>query len=365
MFELDLTAEADRQFAVCNACRYCEGFCAVFGAVELRSAIGDGDVAYLANLCHDCRMCFDACMFTPPHEFAVNIPALMAQARVQTYERYSWPPSLARMFRVPGLGVASITLTGIVIVALLIAFGVGVTALGTAQLGAGAFYRVVPYLAMVVPALVLGVFGVFVLAYGARRYAHDIRSGDGDDFVSWRSVRTAVREAITLVYLQGGGEGCYDVKRDSPWRRFFHMLVFWGVLADFGATLSAAAAQELLGQLPPYPLWSVPVVLGTLGGVAIVLGAAGLIALKGRSDAKPTSARMIAMDYAFLAMLETVALTGLALLAFRSTAAMGSLLAIHLGSLAGLFITAPYGKFVHFVYRSIALVKNASERQTE
>jgi citrate/tricarballylate utilization protein len=74
---------------------------------------------------------------------------------------------------------------------------------------------------------------------------------------------------------------------------------------------------------------------------------------------------MIAMDYAFLAMLETVALTGLALLAFRSTAAMGSLLAIHLGSLAGLFITAPYGKFVHFVYRSIALVKNASERQTE
>jgi citrate/tricarballylate utilization protein len=214
---------------------------------------------------------------------------------------------------------------------------------------------------MVVPAVVLGAFGILVLVYGARSYANDIRSGDGR-FVSLRSVSTAIRDAITLVYLKGGGEGCYDVKRGSPWRRFFHMLVFWGVLADFSATICAAIAQDLLGYLPPYPLWSIPVALGTLGGVAIVVGAAGLIALKVRSDAKPTSARMIAMDYAFLAMLETVALTGLALLAFRSTAAMGSLLAIHLGSLAALFITAPYGKFVHIVYRSIALVKNAAEQ---
>jgi len=363
MFEADLTAEADRQFAVCNACRYCEGFCAVFGAAELRTAIGDGDVAYLANLCHDCRMCFDACMFTPPHEFAMNIPALLSEARVQAYERYSRPQAFARMFRAPGWAAGSVTLGSIVVVTLLIAFGMGAAELWTAHLGPGAFYRVIPYLAMVLPALALAAYGIVVLVSGARSYATDIRSSAGDRFVSLRSIGTALRDALTLVYLRGGGEGCYDVKRGSPWRRLFHMLVFWGVLADFGATICAAVLQDVMGYLPPYPLWSIPVVLGTLGGVAIVVGAAGLLALKGRSDAKPTSARMIAMDYAFLAMLELVALTGLALLAFRSTPAMGTLLAIHLGSIAALFITAPYSKFVHFIYRTIALVKNASEQQ--
>jgi citrate/tricarballylate utilization protein len=73
--------------------------------------------------------------------------------------------------------------------------------------------------------------------------------------------------------------------------------------------------------------------------------------------------RMVALDYAFLGMLELTALTGLALLAFRSTSALGALLAIHLGVVAGLFITAPYGKFVHFVYRFIALTKHAYEQE--
>jgi citrate/tricarballylate utilization protein len=108
---------------------------------------------------------------------------------------------------------------------------------------------------------------------------------------------------------------------------------------------------------------SVPVVLGTGGGIALALGVAGLAAVKRRSDSRPMESQMVALDYAFLGLLETVALTGLALLAFRSTGAMGALLAVHLGAVAGLFVTAPYGKFVHFVYRLIALVKHAHEQQ--
>jgi hypothetical protein len=30
-----------------------------------------------------------------------------------------------------------------------------------------------------------------------------------------------------------------------------------------------------------------------------------------------------------------------------------------------LYVTAPYGKFVHFVYRYIALIKNAGEEPVE
>jgi hypothetical protein len=35
---------------------------------------------------------------------------------------------------------------------------------------------------------------------------------------------------------------------------------------------------------------------------------------------------------------------------------MGILLTIHLGLVAALFITAPYGKFIHALYRSLALI---------
>jgi citrate/tricarballylate utilization protein len=68
------------------------------------------------------------------------------------------------------------------------------------------------------------------------------------------------------------------------------------------------------------------------------------------------------MDVAFLAMLFLTSLTGLALLVLRSTPAMGLLLAIHLGVVFGLFITLPYGKFVHGLYRYAALARSARER---
>jgi len=362
MLELDLTTELDRQLSVCNACRYCEGFCAVFGAAQLRSAIGDGDVAYLANLCHDCRMCYDACMFTPPHEFAINIPEAMAAARVETYERYGRPAYLARMVRSPGSVALATVFAAVALVAAAIASSSSAAALWTPQSGPGAFYRILPYAAMIVPALALAAFGAVCVAFGARHYARDI-SGDNTAFVTASSLGTALHEALALTYLKGGGAGCYDEHRKSGSRRFFHGLVFWGFLADLAATTSAAFEQEFLHLLPPYPLWSVPVVLGTGGGIALAVGVAGLVAVKRRSDDRPTEPRMIALDYAFLGMLETVALTGLALLAFRSTSAMGALLAIHLGAVAALFITAPYGKAVHFVYRFIALVKNAHEQR--
>ena len=91
--------EAARQLTVCNACRYCEGYCAVFPAAELRTAFTAGDVGYLANLCHDCEACYQACMFTEPHEFAINLPRALSEVRAETYARYAWPRLLARRMR--------------------------------------------------------------------------------------------------------------------------------------------------------------------------------------------------------------------------------------------------------------------------
>jgi citrate/tricarballylate utilization protein len=51
------------------------------------------------------------------------------------------------------------------------------------------------------------------------------------------------------------------------------------------------------------------------------------------------------------------------LLVLRETAAMGPLLALHLGVVFSLFVTMPYGKFVHGIYRFTALVRYAMERK--
>ena len=83
--------EAERVMRFCNACRYCEGFCAVFPAMELRRIFSEQDLNYLANLCHDCRDCYYACQYAPPHEFALNVPKTLAELRLETYRTFAGP----------------------------------------------------------------------------------------------------------------------------------------------------------------------------------------------------------------------------------------------------------------------------------
>jgi citrate/tricarballylate utilization protein len=129
------------------------------------------------------------------------------------------------------------------------------------------------------------------------------------------------------------------------------------------ATTLAFIYQDVFHRLPPYPVTSAPVIFGTMGGVALIVGTSGLIWFKLRSDREPESSRAVGMDYVFLVTLGLTALTGMLTLIFRTTAAMGSMLVLHLALIAALFITAPYGKFVHFVYRSLALLRYEVEQR--
>jgi len=79
-------AEVARQLQICNACRYCEGFCAVFPAMTRRLSFEKNDIHYMANLCHSCGACLHACQYADPHDFQVNIPQSMAKVRLETYQ---------------------------------------------------------------------------------------------------------------------------------------------------------------------------------------------------------------------------------------------------------------------------------------
>ena len=361
MPELDLFAEADRQLTLCNACRYCEGYCAVFQAIELRREFGKGDVFYLSNLCHDCRACYYACMYSPPHEFAINIPKVLSEARLASYEQWSWPGLLGRAFASRRVVWLLAGLAAAIVWALSLLLTPSAS-LSNPHTGPGAFYEVIPYVAMVAGALVLSVYWLAIWLRGAVQSWRDL--GGLPNSSDWKPLARAVGAALGLRYLQGGGPGCtYPDERPSAARRAFHSLVFWGFAADFISTTLAYIYQDWLHELPPYPLRSAPVIFGTLGGIGLLAGCIGLIWLKARSDREPMGKGAYGLDYDFLVILGLTALTGLLTLAFRTTPAMGDLLVLHLGLIAALFITAPYGKFVHAVYRFLALVKYYAEQQ--
>ena len=357
-----LLAEAQRQLAVCNACRYCEGYCAVFPALERRAIVLEGDLAYLANLCHDCRAYLQACMYPPPHEFVVDVPALLARARADSYQRLAWPRWLAGAFARGPLALATATLAGLAAAVIAAVVGGGAAGLIAPRTGPGSFYALIPYLAMAIPALLLTAYALAVLGVGAVRLWR-AAGGGVPEAAGGRSWATALREGLELRWLRGGGPGCYypDAERPSSARRHLHVLLVAGLGVAFAATLVAAAGQDLLGLDPPYPLWSPPVLRGAGGGAATVRGAGGLLWLKVRSG-RTSDRRGRGLDLAFLASILAVSATGMLLLAFRETPAIGPLLVAHLATLGGLYLTAPYGKLAHAAYRLAALLRSAAER---
>jgi citrate/tricarballylate utilization protein len=100
-----------------------------------------------------------------------------------------------------------------------------------------------------------------------------------------------------------------------------------------------------------------------VGGIGIVVGTAGLLALEARSDREPSDRGESVLNVVFLVVLGVVALSGLALLALRETRAMGPLLVFHIGAVFGLFMGLPWAKSLHAPFRAAALLRAAAERK--
>ncbi|MFH1740162.1 MAG: tricarballylate utilization 4Fe-4S protein TcuB [bacterium] len=361
----DLVKEAERTMVICNACRYCEGYCAVFPAMELRKTFSGPDLKYLTNLCHNCRDCYYACQYAPPHELDVNVPKTFAELRLETYREFAWPDFLAGLFRRNGFSVSLITAISVAIVFLLALVFQGVSGVFSVHLGENAFYKVIPYLLIVLPISALGLYVLIALMIGVVRFWCET-GGRLSELADARAHVQAIWDALRLKYLDGGGGGCnYPDDRFSMIRKWFHHLVFYGFMLCLASTTVAAIYHHFLKWVAPYPFWSWPVALGTIGGTALLIGTGGLLYFKGRMDDAPATPRAFTMDVGFLVLLFLTSLTGLLLLVLRDTPAMGTLFAVHLGVVVGLFITLPYGKFVHAVYRYAALVRNAIEQASE
>jgi len=353
--------EAGRVMTICNACRYCEGYCAVFPAMELRRVFTSHDLKYLANLCHNCRGCYYACQYAPPHEFMLNVPRALGELRQETYREFCWPNVMKDFFNNNGLLVSLTAVIGVSVFLLMALLFKGQDALFASHMGEGTFYQVIPYLLMLVPFTVIAVLVATALAKG---FANLWRATGGtpQELTQWRAHFQAIYDVLRLKYLDGGGHGCnYPDDRFSMIRRWLHHAVFYGFLLCLASTTIAFFYDHWLHRTAPYPFWSWPVLLGTSGGLALMVGTGGLLNLKRLMDRKPAVTEAFGMDVAFTGLLFFTSLTGMLLLALRTTPVMGMLLILHLGFVLALFITMPYGKFLHGIYRYAALVKNAIE----
>jgi citrate/tricarballylate utilization protein len=365
MLSADLVREGRRVMTVCNACRYCEGYCPVFQAIERRVTFAKGDLTYLANLCHDCGECLYACQYAPPHEFGINVPRTLGEIRAASYEEYCCPNVLGGVF----------TRQRLLTIAAVVAGAIAVLVAARNPLGrsyAGDFYQVVPHHVMVTLFTVVSIAVLTALIVGGARFLRDSNTGSGGVLGDRRDANTtpdpffdAVFAALTLRHLHPHGIDCAHAEEArAPWRRWFHHCTFYGFALCVASTTVAALYHVVFGWRAPYAMTSLPVVLGTAGGVGLLIGPSGLLACRRVRDLARDAPGQSQLDTSFIALLLLTSLTGLLLLALREGPAMGPLLVIHLGVVLALFLTLPYGKFVHGIYRTAALLQHARERST-
>ena len=354
--------EVARQLQICNGCRYCEGFCAVFPAMTRRLEFGKADIHYLANLCHNCGACLHACQYAPPHEFAINVPKSMATVRGQTYADYAWPKALGGLYKSNGLTVSMALAVSLSLFLILAIQSNGTLWGGPVENG---FYAIFPHNLMVSMFAPIFLWSVLALALGVTKFWREVTPATSGAPLSSPAAAEAAHDALRLKYLGGGhGDGCNN--EDDAFtlaRKRMHHLTFYGFMLCFAATSVATVYHYAFDWPAPYDFFSLPKILGTVGGIALTVGTLGLWRLNLARDPQHGDAQQRPMDRGFIALLFFISVTGLALMLSKNTAAMPVLLAVHLGMVMALFLTLPYGKFAHGIFRTAALLRFAVEKR--
>lgn len=339
--------EAKRQAEICNACRYCEGYCDVFPALQTARQLDVVKLTELANICHNCRGCYYACQYTAPHEFNLNFPNALAILRNYSWQEFSWPKPLARKIQYGGARPVAI---------LLVVFFVLFSIIQASETTSASFYDLMPHQLMVaifVPAFLIP---LFALSVGLNRYWAFLGGGS----INLTKCVRGIASAAKLKNLSGGeARGCNFEEGDrfTNARKWAHHLIAYGFLLCFFATSLGTVWHYFFDQPAPYPLMSAPKLSGIFGGVAMMIGGIWMLVLKFRADKKLSDEKTRSSEYAFIGLLVLVGATGLALYGFANSQFVSFWLSIHLSSVLTLFVLTPYSKMAHGFYRLLALMR--------
>ncbi len=349
-----IIAEAHRQVTICNACRYCEGFCSVFPAISRERAFSETDINHLANLCHNCRGCYYACQYTEPHEFAINLPQALAEVRQENWQDYATPAIVGKVFHQHGTAIA-------LVVMISMAFIIGLMSYAVPANGEG-FYGILSHNTMVSIFLPAFMFPFISIAISIRRYWLSLDAKP----LQWKHITSAMGSVRQMKNLAGGHQqGCNYEYKDlfSHNRRWLHQAVMYGFLLCFAATSVATVMHYVFNMPAPYPLFSLPKLLGITGGILLCGGTMGMTILKIKADPKLSDQRVWGGEMAFILILFFVSATGLALYFLKDSPFLSELLVIHLGAVLGFFILMPFSKMIHGAYRLAALLYEEQKKE--
>ncbi len=140
-------------------------------------------------------------------------------------------------------------------------------------------------------------------------------------------------------------------------RRVGHLTLLWGFIgAALTSGLLIVALYALRAEMP-LPLEHPFKVLGNVSAVLLVIG--GVLLVKTRLADRDRAGASTAFDSFFLGIVIAVIATGVLAEVgrFLLPAEMACVIyVVHLGAVLSLFLTFPYSKFAHMLYRTLALV---------
>ena len=240
----------------------------------------------------------------------------------------------------------------------------GMAALSTPVPG-GDFYQVASHGALVTVFGLAALFSLTALAVGLLPRASAATSErDPLGLFSPSNLEVTLKETLRLDYLDNGGWGCsYPGEDSSPVRRWLHHFTFYGFMLCFASTTVAAIYDYVFGWPAPYGYGSLPVILGTLGGLGLLVGPAR--AARPQAAPQPGHHRRGASLECTRPSWRSCCSRARAACSCWRCADFGH------GDAArraprhrhGAFPHLPYGKFVHGIYRFAAIAKFALERK--
>jgi quinone-modifying oxidoreductase, subunit QmoC len=311
-------------------------------------------------LCHQCNDCNLRC----PRD--VNPGDLMAAMRAMVVEKLAFPGFMGRL-------VANAKNTWPLLIGIPILFWVVLLTLTTgfaiphvnAGLGAGLgnfhYEEFVPHILIYTVYLLIAAWVVLASWVSGRRFWKMTGAGAG-----------AERRGSFLAQLVPAAVDVATHKKFAsckiaPKRRWGHFALMWGFV---GAAVTSAIAIPYLYQHTPLFSWipfkysyPVPILhplkwLGNISALALVVGGV-LLYLNRRSVGDKRVGATTAFDRFFLWLVLSVIFTGVLteVLRFVGPPVVGSLVYLgHLGVVMALFLTFPYSKFAHLIYRTLAMV---------
>jgi len=146
-------------------------------------------------------------------------------------------------------------------------------------------------------------------------------------------------------------------------RRVGHLLLVWGFLGALATTTLLGVLMDVFGVKTPLPQVHPVKLLGNVSAVLLGVGVVWLVV--NRAGDGEAAGRSRAFDWFLLALVVLVVFSGIGAELLRHyhlpVPVALAVYVLHLGTVLSLFLTFPFSKFAHALYRTLAM---AHERLT-